>query len=439
MSTTKIQLFDILKENYDCEVPFHIQDIYQLLSNISSKIYDHLEAPNSEVLRDVQELRSDDLLTFVDYNETYFLNSSKSSQLNKLIYSEEHIQFIIEQLEKKAPEPEGDEIVFERWDCIKKDEIIDHEEAVRLNLPEYYQQRHGNDLFHDTVAQISDNIKTKGWMYNIPQPSVSELKPSIEGARLKEPIIGSDGKIKKYVLRNGRHRYCSVGDYLPCSVISAPHEDYLEKFGTTSNNPDGIHICNFTTESDAISAVRKWIKSGRLEPNIDVVKEYLKKWYPHITPNDRIGTASKILELEGHRESIRSWKQSEIRTFIQDKFNLFEGPDFKKNIMRYVYVMNNKNDDIRLLVQIMEDMINPKYKGFTFEVYASLGNRSGRDQEVTSQNITSLRLKNMAKWPEFVAKARKLSTLISENNIPPLTMRFVQQDNNGENPNEFHL
>ena len=360
-----------------------------------------------------------------------FQNLSDSFD-TETVYPEEHILFVIKQLEQKAPEPEGDNITFERWDCIRKDEIIDHEEAVRLGLKEYYQQRDGNDLFHDTVAEINTSVKEKGWMYNVPQPSVSELK---------EFIKGSDGKLKKYVLRNGRHRYCTDGDYLPCSVISAPHEDYLKKFGTTSNNPDGIHLCNFTSEEDAISAVRDWIRFGRLEANVDVVKEYLKKWYPHITPSNRVDTAVKILELEGHRESIRTWKQVEIRQFISnpDTFNIVDGYDFKNKVIRYVSIMNQSEVDVRLMKQIMEDMVNPKYDGFSFEVYGALCNRSGRDEEVTSENITELRLRNEAKWREFVALACKLAKKKSSGKIPSVAFNWVYQDNNEETPNEFHL
>lgn len=360
-----------------------------------------------------------------------FQNTSDSPE-TETVYPEEHILFVIKQLEQKAPEPEGDHITFERFDCIRKDEIIDHEEAVRLGLKEYYQQRDGNDLFHDTVADIDGSIEKKGWMYNVPQPSVSKLK---------EFIMGSDGKLKNYVLRNGRHRYCTKGDYLPTSVISAPHEDYLQKFGTTSNNPDGIHLCNFTSDEDAISAIRDWIRKGRLEANVDAVREYLKATYPHITPSNRVDTAVKILELEGHRESIRTWKQAEIRQFIgnPDTFNIVDGIDYKNKVIRYVYVMNQSEVDVRLMKQIMEDMANPKYNGFSFEVYGALGNRSGRDEEVTSENITELRLRNEAKWREFVALACKLSKKKSSGTMSNVAFNWVYQDNNEESPNEFHL
>ena len=362
---------------------------------------------------------------------TYFQDISDSLE-TETVYPEGHILFVIKQLEQKAPEPEGDSITFERWDCIRKDEIIDHEEAVRLGLKDYYQQRDGNDLFHDTVGQINESVQKKGWMYNVPQPSVSELE---------EPITGSDGKMKNYVLRNGRHRYCTDGDYLPCSVISAPHEDFLQKFGSTSNNPDGVHLCNFTSEADATSAIRDWIRKGRLEANVDAVKEYLKVTYPHITPSNRVDTAVKILELEGHRESIRTWKQVEIRQFIgnPDTFNIIDGIDFKNKVIRYISIMNQSETDVRLMKQIMEDMVNPKYDGFSFEVYAALGNRSGRDEEVTSKNVTELRLRNEAKWREFVALACKLAKKKSSGKMPSVVFNWVYQDNNEETPNEFHL
>ena len=56
---------------------------------------------------------------------TFFQNISDSLE-TETVYPEGHILFVIKQLEQKAPEPEGDSITFERWDCIRKDEIIDH-------------------------------------------------------------------------------------------------------------------------------------------------------------------------------------------------------------------------------------------------------------------------------------------------------------------------
>ena len=347
------------------------------------------------------------------------------------VETEDHIRFVIQQLEQKAPRPEGDSITFVRWDCIPKDQIIDHEEAVKLGLKDYFQQRHGSDLDHDTVAKINESIKTKGWLHNVPQPSVSKLD---------EPIMGSDGKMKHFVLRNGRHRMSTEIEYLPCSVIYAPHEDYYQKFGTTSNNPDDVHICNFTTEEDAMFAIRDWIRKERLEPNLDSVKQYLKDWYPHIKPTNRVGFASKILEAEGYRESIRSWTQNEITTFISNSnFNISAGVDYKSKIIRYVSVMNNSNDDIRLLEKIMKDMINLKYEDFSFEIYSSLCNRSGRDEEVTSQNLTDLRLQNEAKWNQFVANCCKLAKRKSRGKISSVTHNWVYQDNNNEDHNDFHL
>ena len=73
-SITKEPLLEILKETYEHEVQFHLQEIYELLKSISSPIYDYLEVPTSGIRRDIQSLRDDGVLTFVDYNGTYFLN-----------------------------------------------------------------------------------------------------------------------------------------------------------------------------------------------------------------------------------------------------------------------------------------------------------------------------------------------------------------------------
>lgn len=395
------------------------------------RFHDNNDLRGTYVLLDSQKQNPNQIKSIPTNPMTQFQNLSDNFDTVN-VETEDHIRFVIQQLEQKAPRPEGDSITFVRWDCIPKDQIIDHEEAVKLGLKDYFQQRHGSDLDHDTVAKINESIKTKGWLHNVPQPSVSELN---------DPIMGSDGKMKYFVLRNGRHRKSTEIEYLPCSVIDAPHEDYYQKFGTTSNNPDDVHICNFTTEEDAMFAIRDWIRKGRLKPNLDDVKQYLKDWYPHIKPTNRVSFASKILEAEGYRESIRSWTQTEIAAFISNPntFNITAGVDYKSKVIRYVSVMNNSNDDIRLMEKIMEDMVDPKYEDFSFEIYSSLCNRSGRDEEVTSNNITELRLNNEAKWYKFVANVCKLAKKKSRGKMSSVTHNWVYQDNNNEDPNDFQV
>lgn len=455
---TKEHIHHHLRKTFSTGVVFTLQDVCDLVLN-KNRIPELYDGKNEEsvVRAALQRLEEDGVLYMMFRDDRglrgkYILidsqkqnpNQTKSIPTNSMtafqnlsdnsdtvnVETEAHIRFVIQQLEQKAPRPEGDHITFVRWDCITKDKIIDHEEAVKLKLKDYFQQRHGSDLDHDTVAKIKESIKIKGWLYNVPQPSVSELN---------DPIMGSDGKMKYYVLRNGRHRKSTEIEYLPCSVINAPHEDYYQKFGTTSNNPDGVHICNFTTEEDAMFAIRDWIRKGYLEPNLDDVKQYLKDWYPHIKSSNRVGFASKILEAEGYRESIRSWTQSGITDFIRDTFNITAGVDDKSKVIRYVSVMNNSNDDIRLMEKIMEDMINIEYEDFSFEIYSSLYNRTGKDEEVTSNNITQLRLNNEAKWAKFVANCCKLAKRKSRGTMSSVTYNWVYQDNNNEDDNDFHL
>lgn len=455
---TKEHIHHHLRKTFSTGVVFTLQDVCDLVLN-QNRIPELYDGKNEEsvVRAALQRLEKDGVLYMKFHDDmnlqgTYILidsqkqnpNQTKSISTNSMtsfsnlsdpftlvnVETEDHIRFVIRQLEQKAPRPEGDHITFVRWDCIPKDQIIDHEEAVKLELKDYFQQRHGSDLDHDTVARIKKSIETKGWLHNVPQPSVSKLN---------DPIMGSDGKMKFYVLRNGRHRKSTGIEYLPCSVIDAPHEDYYQKFGTTSNNPDDVHICNFTTEEDAMFAIRDWIRKGHLEPNLDDVKQYLKDWYPHIKTSNRVGFATKILEAEGYRESIRSWTQTEITAFISnpDTFDITVGVDYKSKVIRYVSVMNNRNDDIRLMEKIMENMVDPKYKGFSCIIYSSLCNRTGRDEEVTSNNITQLRLNNEAKWPEFLANITKLAKMKFRGTIPSVTHNWVYQDNNNEDPNDF--
>ena len=72
-----------------------------------------------------------------------------------------------------------------------------------------------------------------------PLPAVSKLKPR-DGAKVTEPIIGSDVKLKTHVLRNGRHRFLSEDEYLRCFEIAVVRLRWLDtNCSTVDSNQQG--------------------------------------------------------------------------------------------------------------------------------------------------------------------------------------------------------
>tara|TARA_B100000424_G_scaffold113913_1_gene85797 strand:+ start:833 stop:2197 length:1365 start_codon:yes stop_codon:yes gene_type:complete len=432
---------------------FTLQEILERISEPSwDSCYDGRtdeESRKACIRRDLQILRDENFITFVDNDGTYLLNdvSEDFKTLNEEFDTKESWAESDKELElikmKHAkdlgvmPLPRGEGIRVEGDPLIlKKDEIIDHDEAVRLNLVDYYQAREGSDIDMDRVVAIQNSVKSEGYQLGIILPTVSKLKPR-EGALITKPIMGSDGKLKKYVLRNGLHRFKLDDEDFRCLEIDSDHEDFLRLFGTTANNPTSTQTVGITTKQDAVGATRMWIKKGRLEKNVDKVCKFLKEKYPHITPSNRIGTAREILELEGIKISIKPWSAKEIRRHVNTILNLPIEIDWNNKIARFSFVLNSNTTMDRYMRQV--ERFQVENSDFEIEVYYALDNTpASRNEEVTPQNVRKLRRDQRQKFEESAELNIEYSKLKKRGKIKPIKFVAVYQDNINEENNSFY-
>ena len=259
---------------------FTLQEILQCISDPSwDSCYDGRtdeESRKACIRRDLQILRDENFITFVDNDGTYLLNnvSEDFETLDeefdtKESWGEDERNLELIRMKKmfdlgEMPLPRGRGItVVGDPNILRIDQIIDHDEAVKLGIIEYQQKREGDDVDLNRVKDIKESRRKDGYLLGVaPLPAVSKLKPR-EGAPRTKPFIGSDGKLKTHVLRNGRHRYLGEDEFIRIFEIDAEHEDFLELFGTTANNPFGaIESVGVTTKADAIAGTRMWMKKG---------------------------------------------------------------------------------------------------------------------------------------------------------------------------------
>ena len=461
MSATVDFLRNTLTNFVEPDKDFTLEQLIDHVSDPWNSVYDGRTSEDSReacVRADLQVLRDQEFLTFVDYDGTYRLNSIDEEyyfdELNeefntKEPWGEEERELELQRMKNQhnageMPLPKGKEIeVVGDPQILRKDQIIDHDEATRLGLLQYQQERSGNDVDMNRVESIKESRRKDGYLLGVaPLPAVSKLKPR-DGAEITGPIIGSDKIEKTHVLRNGRHRFLSEDEYLRCWEIDSEHEDFLELFGTTANNPfAAVQAVGVTTEQDAIAATRKWIQKKRLEivkgeddKNLDVVCKFLKDNYPHI--NNRIVVARDILALEGVECSIKPYYIKDVQNFASSVGGFTWGHDYDKKIARFSFVLNSSTTIDRATEEV--ERFKTNNEGWKVEVYASLNNTpNGRDVEVTPNNINELRKKQIELFNESEEYCVKFTNQKKRGKIEPTKFIFVSQDNKNEERNSFY-
>lgn len=327
---------------------------------------------------------------------------------------------------------------------LRKDQIIDHDEATKLCLFDYQQKREGNDTDMNRVKAIVESRKKDGYLLGAaPLPTVAKLKVR-EGSTITEPITGSDGKIKTHFLVNGLHRYKGEPEeYFRCQEIDSDHQDYLDLYGTTANNPFGAHeTSGVTTEKDAIAATRMWIKKGRISvvegqdnQNIQKVSKFLEENYPHI--KNRVVTAREVLALEGVPCSIKTYYQKDIKKWAHGVSNIPVEHDWDKKIGRFAYVMNSSTTKDRYLREVEKFQVD--HPDFAIEVYIALDNTpSSRDEEVTSENIKQIRKKQKKLFENSEDLNVEYAILKKSAKLNPIKFIFAPQDNKNEKYDSFY-
>ena len=454
-------LRDVISELVEPDEKFTLQQLLEHVSDPWDSVYDCRQDEVSRkacVRADLQTLRDQGYITFIDNNGTYRLNSMDEEydfdSIDEVFdtkepWGEEERELELQRMKNQhnageMPLPKGKEIeVVGDPQILRKDQIIDHDEATRLGLLQYQQERSGNDVDMNRVESIKESRRKDGYLLGVaPLPAVSKLKPR-DGAKVTEPIIGSDGKPKTHVLRNGRHRFLSEDEYLRCFEIDSEHEDFLELFGTTANNPfAAVQAVGVTTEQDAIAATRKWIQKKRLEivkgeddKNLKVVCKFLKDNYPHI--NNRVVVAREILALEGVECSIRTYYIDDVQNFASGAGGFTWGHDYDKRIARFSFVLNSSTTIDRATEEV--ERFKTDNEGWKVEVYASLNNTpNGRDVEVTPSNINELRKKQIELFNESEEYCVKFTNQKKRGKIEPTKFIFVPQDNKNEDVRSFY-
>ena len=458
LSEQQTVLLSLIQEEFKEKVPFHLNEVYACQihwHDVYSGRCDEVSR-RAGVRADLQVLRDAGHIIFINNDGLYkwIQPMTNFDQINETFNTEyeesktpeygdverecelkrmkiAHDAGVIPQIRGEGISVVGDPKL------LRKDQIIDHYEAVRLKLPQYYQERHGNDIDVDRVESIKVSVGIEGYLLGVaPLPAVSEIKER-DGAKITKPIIGSDGKVKTHVLRNGLHRFVGEGCDFRCQEIDADHEDFLELYGTTANNPSATQTIGVTTKDDAVYAARKWIQRGRLEKVVNDVTEFLKKHYPHVTPSDRIGTVREILELEGVKSSIKPYKQSAIKDTLSSKHGISIENDPDNKIARFAFVLNSSTTIDRYMREVERFQVaNPEYQ---VEVYSSLDNTpSSRNIEVTPTNIREVRRKQKEAFEDSADLNVAFAKLKSKGKVKPIKFVFVQQDNDNEDENSLY-
>jgi len=418
MSNTKTQLLDILKENYEPEVEFHLQDIYKLLTDIHSTIYNDLEVPDSGVRRDVQDLRNESLLTFVDYNGTYFLNSSSTVNYRKNIFSlemlERHGRIVMWNDKTKTTSAPG--ITFIRWMIADKNEVMSHTIARELNVP--CQTRVGQALFKKTQDEIRDSILNEGYDYHCYQPAVSELNPPIE----------YQGNVYKYIVREGNNRYELPWDYFPCALIKGNTEYSLLQFGAMANNPNKEKK-NDCTPDDVKQMIRLGFEYGEIERTEDAVYDVLSVRYKETRKKDRRIFVAEILSEEGVKLSIEPYDITKAKKHLLE--------NYKVELGEHDFVMGwgRKSDHYRKLHLMFEHQLKNPEADINGYYYLEMG--QGVEIQPTENNAASLRILAENERKLYINHCCNVADAHRAGQIKPIGVRWNAQVNGKEKYNEF--
>ena len=336
--------------------------------------------------------------------------------------------FDIEQLKNLSPIPEGEGITFVKWVILDKDEVLSHTMAREMGIK--IQTRVGKALFPETILEIADDIeKGRGYNYRLPQPSVSEFET---------PVIGTDGKAKKYAVRNGNNRFELPYQNFPCAIISGKEYDLL-RFGCTENNPNAWSKKNDNTPDDVMNMIQIGFEYGEIEKTEDAVREELEKNYPKIRNRSRDRFISEILSSVGEKMSFQPYNKKTIATHLSEYFDLEIGEDRDNKILRMTKGWGRPMDDLRNADDILQKCISDDYKDWDIEIYSHLSMGEGVTEDPNEINAARLRMEDEQYIPRYIREVMipivdKFQT--GELKLP--TFHWIAQINGKEELDKFH-
>lgn len=343
--------------------------------------------------------------------------------LNEVVEENYDIEFELEKLETLSPVPEGEGITFVQWMILDKSEVISHKMARELNI--FCQTRVGQALFLDEIRDIEEDVIENGWQYRCAQPAVSKLE---------NPIMGTDGKMKYYIVRDGNNRFEMKFSKYPCALIEGNEYDLL-RYGATSNNPSAYEKKRSNTKDDVKAMISIGIDRGVIEGTLEAVVEELRKNYPYTQKKNRHQFAAEILSKNNIKLSIEYWDQSRAKKFLESEFDIQEGLD--DTIYRGVVGWGRDSNDIPQMLKYLKMAAdNPTYKQ---EIYSFLLMGAGVHEQPDENNIPALRERYEQKFRKFVRE--DLIPIVDSyrnGNLSMPSFHWFAQINNKERHDQFH-
>lgn len=420
MSITKELLHQRLAETYDPMVTFKLASVYKLLlEETDTNIYDNHKEPQATIRRDLQELRDDNIITFFDNDGTYYINELKDIDPTENIFD-------LDQLKKNGRIYGWDDkkqntnvpgIDFVRWMIADKDEVMSHDVARKLGIP--CQTRVGSALFLQTISDITNDIVNTGYDYRCFQPAI-ELLP--------EPIE-FEGKVYKYIVREGNNRYSLPWKHFPCALIKGEDEYSSLQFGAMANNPNKEKK-NDNTPDDVKRMIRIGFEHGKIAKTGDAVYEVLFKNYKETRKKDRRQFVSEILGEEGIKVSIEPYDKIKAAKNLKEDYGVNLNPDTD-----HIEGWGREPDHYRKFFHIYEKATATP--GIKLNEYAYLEMGKGVKNQPTEENAVQLRIQLESEKKKYINHCCKVADQYRNNQLNQINVKWMAQVNENEKYNEF--
>lgn len=423
MSTTVDFLRDTITDFVEPDKKFTLQELLSHVSDPWDSVFDGRKDEVSReacVRADLQTLRDEDFLTFVDYDGTYSRNSVNTVDPNDNIFSlellEKHGRILGWQDKTQTTSVDG--ITFKKWMIADKNEVMSHSVARELDIP--CQTRVGQALFLQTQHEIRDSIKEDGYDYHSFQPAISELSE----------WVTYRGNVYKYIVRDGNNRYELPWNKFPCALIKGENEYSLLQYGAMSNNPTQYKK-NDITPDDVKYMIRLGFEYKEIEKTEDAVYEVLKVKYKETRKKDRRVFAAEILKEEGVQVSIEPYDVTKAKRDLQDE-NLY-GVEFGE--YDYVVGWGRNSDHYRKFYNIFEGRMNRPDSDIIEYAFLEMG--QGVATLPTEENIRQRRIDLESERKIYINHCCDVADAHRSGQLKGIDVKWLAQANKKERPNEF--
>ena len=421
MSTSKELLRQRLLDTFDPTVIFKLAEVYRLmLEETDTDVYDNHKEPQATIRRDLQELRDDNIITFFDYDGTYYVNEFQDIDFKKNIFD-------LDQLKKngriygwddKTQTTNAPGIEFDCWMIAHKDEVMSHKVARKLGIT--CQTRVGQALFLKTISEIANDIVNgNGYDYRSFQPVIEELPEPIE----------FEGKVYKYIVREGNNRYSLPWKHFPCALIKSEDEYSSLQFGAMANNPSNDKK-NDNTPEDVKRMIRIGFEHGKIAKTETAVYEVLATNYKKTRSKDRVQFVSEILGEEGVKLSIEPYDKTKAAKNLKEDYKVNLNPDTD-----HIEGWGRESDHYRKFFHIYEKATATP--GIHLNEYAFLEMGKGVKNQPTEENAVQLRIQLESLKKIYINHCCKVADQYRSGQLNRINVKWMAQVNETEKYNEF--